>query len=213
MAVCPLSAAGILVHQAEGSAELKRLLRRVLEYRRIGWRWYLPIVFLNPAILLGSYRLMRWLGRPLPDPQVSLAAAPLLLLVFLPPAVGEVAGWMGYGADPLRDRLGTVGALWHVVPLVQAHHDIAWIAWNCLETLAARILIVAGGVPALEPLSDRERDVLHLLALGYTNHKIGRKPYVSERTIDTHRAHIMRKLRLETRAELVLFALANGLIG
>lgn len=145
MAVCPLSAAGILVHQAEGSAELKRLLRRVLEYRRIGWRWYLPIVFLNPAILLGSYRLMRWpgrpLGRPLPEPQVSLAAAPLLL-VFLPPAVGEEAGWMGYAADPLRDRLGTVGALWHVVPLVQAHHDLAWIAWNCLETLAARILIV-----------------------------------------------------------------------
>lgn len=146
MAVCPLSAAGILVHQAEGSAELKRLLRRVLEYRRIGWRWYLPIVFLNPAILLGSYRLMSWpgrpLGRPLPEPHVSLAAAPLLLLVFLPPAVGEEAGWMGYAADPLRDRLGTVGALWHVVPLVQAHHDIAWIAWNCLETLAARILIV-----------------------------------------------------------------------
>jgi DNA-binding NarL/FixJ family response regulator len=74
-------------------------------------------------------------------------------------------------------------------------------------------LVVADGVPALEPLSDRERDVLQLLALGYRNHEIGRKPYVAERTIDTHRAHIMRKLRLETRAELVLFALANGLIG
>jgi Bacterial regulatory proteins, luxR family len=36
---------------------------------------------------------------------------------------------------------------------------------------------------------------------------------VSVRTVDTHRAHIMRKLQLQTRAELVLFALANGLIG
>jgi DNA-binding NarL/FixJ family response regulator len=74
-------------------------------------------------------------------------------------------------------------------------------------------LVVADGVPALEPLSDRERDVLHLLALGHTNQEIGKKLYISVRTVDTHRAHIMRKLRLETRAELVLFALANGLIG
>jgi DNA-binding NarL/FixJ family response regulator len=74
-------------------------------------------------------------------------------------------------------------------------------------------LVVADGLPALEPLSDRERDVLHLLALGHTNQEIGRKLFISVRTVDTHRAHIMRKLRLETRAELVLFALANGLLG
>jgi DNA-binding NarL/FixJ family response regulator len=74
-------------------------------------------------------------------------------------------------------------------------------------------LVVADGSPALDPLSERERDVLHLLALGYTNQEIGKKLFISVRTVDTHRAHIMRKLRLETRAELVLFALANGLIG
>jgi DNA-binding NarL/FixJ family response regulator len=74
-------------------------------------------------------------------------------------------------------------------------------------------LVVADTVPALEPLSDRARDVLELLALGHTNPEIGAKLYVSVRTVDTHRAHIMRKLRLDTRAEMVLFALANGLIG
>jgi DNA-binding NarL/FixJ family response regulator len=74
-------------------------------------------------------------------------------------------------------------------------------------------LVVPDGSPALDPLSERERDVLHLLALGYTNQEIGKKLFISVRTVDTHRAHIMRKLRLETRAELVLFALANGLIG
>ena len=74
-------------------------------------------------------------------------------------------------------------------------------------------LVVADTSPALEPLSDRERDVLQLLALGYTNQEIGKKLFISVRTVDTHRAHIMRKLRLDTRAELVLFALANGLIG
>ena len=74
-------------------------------------------------------------------------------------------------------------------------------------------LVVADDQPALDPLSDRERDVLQLLALGYTNQEIGKRLYISVRTVDTHRAHIMRKLRLETRAELVLFALSNGLIG
>jgi DNA-binding NarL/FixJ family response regulator len=78
--------------------------------------------------------------------------------------------------------------------------------------LGAR-LVNRNGPAALEPLSERERDVLHLLALGYTNQEIAKKLFISVRTVDTHRAHIMRKLRLETRAELVMFALANGVIG
>jgi DNA-binding CsgD family transcriptional regulator len=52
-----------------------------------------------------------------------------------------------------------------------------------------------------------------VLALGYTNQEIAKKLFISVRTVDTHRAHIMRKLQLETRAELVMFALANGVIG
>ena len=78
--------------------------------------------------------------------------------------------------------------------------------------LGAR-LVNDRGSPALEPLSERERDIVHLLALGYTNQEIGKKLFISVRTVDTHRAHIMRKLELETRAELVMFALANGVIG
>ena len=74
-------------------------------------------------------------------------------------------------------------------------------------------LVNPDGSTALEPLSERERDVLQLLALGYTNQEIGKKLYISVRTVDTHRAHIMHKLELETRAELVMFALANGVIG
>jgi DNA-binding NarL/FixJ family response regulator len=74
-------------------------------------------------------------------------------------------------------------------------------------------LVVPNGSPALEPLSDRERDILHLLALGYTNQEIGKKLFISVRTVDSHRAHIMRKLQIDTRAELVMFALANGVIG
>jgi DNA-binding NarL/FixJ family response regulator len=74
-------------------------------------------------------------------------------------------------------------------------------------------LVNPNSSPALEPLSERERDVVHLLALGHTNQEIAEKLFISVRTVDTHRAHIMRKLQLETRAELVMFALANGVIG
>jgi DNA-binding NarL/FixJ family response regulator len=74
-------------------------------------------------------------------------------------------------------------------------------------------LVVGDGAALTETISERERDVLSLLALGYTNQQIAAMLFVSPRTVDTHRAHIMRKLNLETRAELVLYALANGLIG
>jgi DNA-binding NarL/FixJ family response regulator len=74
-------------------------------------------------------------------------------------------------------------------------------------------LAASGSAPALEPISRREIDVLHLLALGHTNQEIGKRLFVSVRTVETHRSHIMGKLGLRTRAELVLFALANGLIG
>jgi DNA-binding NarL/FixJ family response regulator len=63
-----------------------------------------------------------------------------------------------------------------------------------------------------DPLSEREREVLRLLALGHTNQEIAKQLYISVRTAETHRAHIMQKLRLQTRAELVQYALSQGLL-
>jgi two-component system response regulator NreC len=63
-----------------------------------------------------------------------------------------------------------------------------------------------------DPLSDREREVLRLLALGHTNQEIAGKLYISVRTAESHRAHVMQKLRLATRAELVRYALSRGLL-
>ncbi|HUF01877.1 MAG TPA: response regulator transcription factor [Gaiellaceae bacterium] len=63
-----------------------------------------------------------------------------------------------------------------------------------------------------DPLSEREREVLRLLALGHTNQEIAAQLYISVRTAETHRAHIMRKLSLSSRAQLVRYALDQGLI-
>jgi len=63
-----------------------------------------------------------------------------------------------------------------------------------------------------DPLSDREHEVLRLLALGHTNQEIAKMLYLSVRTVETHRAHVMQKLRLTTRAELVRYAIDTGLL-
>jgi two-component system, NarL family, response regulator NreC len=63
-----------------------------------------------------------------------------------------------------------------------------------------------------DPLSERESEVLRLLALGHTNQEIARQLFISVRTAETHRAHILQKLRLSSRAELVRYALARGLL-
>jgi len=63
-----------------------------------------------------------------------------------------------------------------------------------------------------DPLSDREREVLRLLALGHTNQEIAEMLFISVRTAETHRAHILQKLQLGSRAELVRYALAEGML-
>jgi two-component system response regulator NreC len=62
-------------------------------------------------------------------------------------------------------------------------------------------------------LTQREVEVLRLIAFGHTSVEIARKLQLSPRTIETHRAHIHKKLGLTTRAELVRYALRRGLIG
>jgi two-component system response regulator NreC len=63
-----------------------------------------------------------------------------------------------------------------------------------------------------DELSERELEVLRLIALGYTNNEIAEQLYLSVRTVESHRAHIQQKLRRTTRSELVRYALERGLL-
>ena len=63
-----------------------------------------------------------------------------------------------------------------------------------------------------DDLSDRELDVLKLIALGHTNAEIAGKLYLSVRTVESHRAHIQQKTRRSSRAEIVRYALEHGLV-
>jgi len=61
-------------------------------------------------------------------------------------------------------------------------------------------------------LTDREREILKLIAEGYTNQQIAELLYLSIKTIQTHRAHLMEKLGLHDRTEIVKYAFRKGLI-
>ena len=63
-----------------------------------------------------------------------------------------------------------------------------------------------------DDLTERERQILRLIALGYTNQEIAGQLYLSVRTIEAHRRHILDKLRLSTRAELVRYALEHRIV-
>jgi two-component system response regulator NreC len=69
----------------------------------------------------------------------------------------------------------------------------------------------AAGPP--DDLTEREVEILRLIALGHTNTEIGAQLFLSVRTVESHRAHIQQKLRRTSRAELVRYALDHGLVG
>jgi DNA-binding NarL/FixJ family response regulator len=69
-----------------------------------------------------------------------------------------------------------------------------------------------GEASPVEELSDREREVLALTAEGFSSSEVGKKLFLSPKTVDTYRARIMKKLGLGHRSDLVRFALRHGLL-
>jgi two-component system response regulator NreC len=94
--------------------------------------------------------------------------------------------------------------------LVQAVRSAAAGDTYLQPALGARL--AAEPEAAATDLSERETDVLRLIALGHTNAEIAEKLYISVRTVETHRAHIQQKLGVSSRAELVRSALSRGLV-
>jgi two-component system, NarL family, response regulator NreC len=99
--------------------------------------------------------------------------------------------------------------------LVQAIEDVAAGHQYVHPSLGARLAALEADAlhrAEADPLSGREHEVLRLLALGHTNQEIAKLLFISVRTAESHRARIMQKLRLSSRAELVRYALASGVL-
>jgi len=110
------------------------------------------------------------------------------------------AGASGY---LLKDAVAT--------DLVTAIHEVVAGRAYLHPLLGARLAYAAAHAAA-DPLSEREREVARLLALGHTNREVSTMLFISVRTTETHRAHIMRKLKISTRSDLVRYALRNGFL-
>jgi two-component system response regulator NreC len=96
--------------------------------------------------------------------------------------------------------------------LLQAVRSVAAGGTYLQPELGARLLTEPAGAPQSSPLTQREHEVLRLLALGHTNAEVAERLHLSVRTVETHRANIQSKLGTTSRAELVRHALERGLI-
>ncbi|MEN6518131.1 MAG: type II CAAX endopeptidase family protein [Methanospirillum sp.] len=151
MVVNPLIAAAILTYRDEGRDGVGRLLGRSLDYRRIARkRWLIPVFLLMPAVLGLQYGWMRLTGAPVAALQAPVLLLPVYFLAFVLLAIGEETGWSAYALDPLQDRwgafgaavvIGTVWALWHLVPYALANPPL-WVAAQSATTVLNRILMV-----------------------------------------------------------------------
>jgi two-component system response regulator NreC len=97
--------------------------------------------------------------------------------------------------------------------LVQAVRSAAAGETYLHPRLGAQIAAAPAAAPGpVDDLTDREVEVLRLIALGHTNSDVGRQLFLSVRTVESHRAHIQQKLGRTTRADLVRYALDRGLL-
>lgn len=148
----PLIAASILLSKEEGPDSVQRLLKRTFDHKRIRQKtWYIPILFLMPALYVLTYGVMRLIGLPVPTEWHPPLLTPLLFIVFFTAAAGEELGYTGYATDPLQLRytaltasliMGSIHAVWHYPSMIQMGQTPALMAWGTLLTISFRILTV-----------------------------------------------------------------------
>jgi DNA-binding NarL/FixJ family response regulator len=83
---------------------------------------------------------------------------------------------------------------------------------NAVERSMIRDWMRDGAAGPDEPLSPREQEVLKLIAEAHTNRQIAETLHVAEKTVESHRANLLRKLGMRDRVELVRYAIRRGLI-
>jgi membrane protease YdiL (CAAX protease family) len=127
-------------------------LESAVDYRQIEAKvWYLPTLLLIPALTVVAYGVMRAAGVQFPPLHAPALMVPVLFVAFFAGAVAEEVGWSGYATDAMQLRwsvlqtgllLGVACAAWHIIQLAQLHRPLEWIAWWCVWTVAARVLVV-----------------------------------------------------------------------
>jgi DNA-binding NarL/FixJ family response regulator len=116
------------------------------------------------------------------------------------------AGALGYvlNSDAYADLL---------VAVDQVRHKQPFFTSSLALTMAQKFVEGPGEATEVSQLTERELEVVTLLAEGKSNKEVAAKLDISTRTIESHRNHIMRKMGFHTYSELVRFAVRNNLVG
>jgi uncharacterized protein len=151
MAVCPLLAAVILVYKKQKMQGVKDLLKQAFDFKKItDTQWYLPIIFLMPALAFISF----WYKNEvllISQTSSSFLTIFLFFILFFIFAIGEEMGWSGYIINPMQNQfgalkasiiLGSIWAIWHIIPYNQAGQTPIWIFWQGIGTVFLRIIMV-----------------------------------------------------------------------
>ena len=150
--LAPALAACFLTYKHDDCASVLQLLRRSYDLKQIRNKGgYFAVLLVAPIIAIFAFGLMRATGVALPNPEPLTFATIPLFLFFLVGALGEEIGWSGYITEHMVLRWGTIRAgvvlglawaIWHFIPLAQAHRSIEWIAWWSLSTISLRVIMV-----------------------------------------------------------------------
>lgn len=147
--VCVLIAAILVTKLNRNSAS--SILSRGFDFKRVkATFWRYGIFVLMPLTVLLSYFLMKWNGIYIIDRQTPYLTIPLFLVVYGVSGYCEQIGWTAVATDELLKRfnivtsgflVGSIWALWHIIPFIQTHNSVTWIFWQCSYTIVYRILL------------------------------------------------------------------------
>jgi DNA-binding NarL/FixJ family response regulator len=145
----------------------------------------------------------------------SAANGPRVVLLILAPSDDDILQVLQAGAAGCLLKEADAAELTLAVRTV--HRGASYLSPAISDRMVQSYLRLAEGTdvrgPApAEPLSVREREVLQLIADGHSNGEIAERLCVSVKTVEAHKSHIMRKLNLRGRTELIKYAIRKGLI-
>ena len=152
MFLCPMLAAIILTSKIGKKRALKLLLNRIFDFNKIkNKKWLLVAILLIPSLMFVTYFVMILFHCDIPILKLKFVDTILFTIIFLIGAIGEEVGWTGFVTDPLHQRfgaliaaliIGTVWAVWHIIPYIQTYRTASWILWQCIGAVALRIIMV-----------------------------------------------------------------------
>ncbi len=147
MVVCPLLALAIHLSYRE----LKLVARNCFQLKSGNPVGYLLALSTMPIVLTLTFFIMQYSGVDLPTVHISLLDTGVLVVLFFFGAVLEEIGWTGYATNKLLKShgtlytgiiIGTVWAIWHIIPYVQMGKESYWIIWQYAASVLKRIAMV-----------------------------------------------------------------------